>query len=70
MDTFYEPRWSILSAKEQIARQVNKEATREWGRSKVEKFQVIPPLKAEKWDGPALHVFGRGVYREIKRLIP
>lgn len=41
-----------------------------WALKEDMPFEVIPPLPEVKWEGPVLYAFGRGVYREVRRILP
>lgn len=53
-----------------VQRVAEEEALREWAQKDVAPFEVVPPLKVQAWSGPALYVLGRGMYKQIKSIIP
>jgi hypothetical protein len=67
MDLDHDPTWSPLS---ELTKQVEKEAWWCWAKEEGEPFRVVPPLKGEKWEPASAHAFGRGVYRQLRAVLP
>jgi hypothetical protein len=67
-------RWTlkggIIEKQALIKERVDKEAQVEWALQEGEPFVVVAPLEAEKWSEPVRVAFGRGVYRQIKSVLP
>lgn len=59
--------WTLQSA---IKERVEKEALAEWALKADEPFEVIPPMTTSEWQAAPMHALARGMFREVRRLMP